>query len=108
MPSNSPTPRMVLTVICLYWVGSFPARTPRKTGLFEGPAQVVRLGHQGTPSVGYSDDGAISSPPAPYHLSAINPPLYATHPLRRSRAGLIRRDRATGRRDSAGFRVACC
>jgi len=36
----------------------------------EGPAQVVRLGHQGTPSVGYSDDGAISSPPAPYHLSA--------------------------------------
>src|SRR5690349_17724383 len=26
----------------------------------EGPAQVVRLGHQGTPSVGYSDDGAIS------------------------------------------------
>src|SRR5258705_4338629 len=36
----------------------------------EGPAQVVRLGHQGTPSVGYSDDGASSSPPAPYHLSA--------------------------------------
>src|SRR5580692_97558 len=36
----------------------------------EGPAQVVRLGHQGTPSVGYSDDGAISSPPAPYHLPA--------------------------------------
>src|SRR4051812_28628388 len=36
----------------------------------EGPAQVVRLGHQGTPSVGYSDDGAISSPPAPYHLTA--------------------------------------
>src|SRR5580700_1278269 len=36
----------------------------------EGPAQVVRLGHQGTPSVGCSDDGAISSPPAPYHLSA--------------------------------------
>src|SRR5207248_8977397 len=36
----------------------------------EGPAQVVRLGHQGTPSVGYSDDGAISSPPAPYHLAA--------------------------------------
>src|SRR6516165_1512199 len=26
----------------------------------EGPAQVVRLGHQGTPSVSYSDDGAIS------------------------------------------------
>src|ERR1700720_2991461 len=36
----------------------------------EGPAQVVRLGHLGTPSVGYSDDGAISSPPTPYHLSA--------------------------------------
>src|SRR5690348_2169481 len=36
----------------------------------EGPAQVVRLGHRGTPSVTYSDDGAISSPPAPYHLSA--------------------------------------
>src|ERR1700676_2003435 len=36
----------------------------------EGPAQVVRLGHQGTPSVSYSDDGAISSPPAPYHLAA--------------------------------------
>src|SRR6202790_1224033 len=35
----------------------------------EGPAQVVRLGHQGTPSVSYSDDGAISSPPAPYHLA---------------------------------------
>ncbi len=31
----------------------------------EGSAQVVRLGHQGTPSVSYSDDGAISSPPAP-------------------------------------------
>src|SRR5438270_1788452 len=30
-----------------------------------GSAQVVRLGHQGTPSVSYSDDGAISSPPAP-------------------------------------------
>src|SRR5437868_14562817 len=39
MPSNSPIPRMVLTMICLYWVGSFPARTLRKTGLFEGPAQ---------------------------------------------------------------------
>src|ERR1700731_4646784 len=36
----------------------------------EGPAQVVRLGHRGTPSVSHSDDGAISSPPAPYHLSA--------------------------------------
>src|ERR1700721_836658 len=31
----------------------------------EGPAQVVRLGHRGPPSVSYSDDGAISSPPAP-------------------------------------------
>src|SRR6478672_2610327 len=31
----------------------------------EGPAQVVRLGHRGTPSVSHSDDGAISSPPAP-------------------------------------------
>src|SRR5712675_1822323 len=31
----------------------------------EGPARVVRLGHQGTPSVSHSDDGAISSPPAP-------------------------------------------
>src|SRR6516162_10876977 len=36
----------------------------------EGPAQVVRLGHRGTPSVTYSDDGAISSSPAPYHLFA--------------------------------------
>src|SRR5437762_8235029 len=36
----------------------------------EGPAQVVRLGHQGTPSVRCSDDAAISSPPAPYHLFA--------------------------------------
>jgi hypothetical protein len=35
----------------------------------EGPAQVVRLGHRGTPSVTCSDDGAISSPPAPYHLA---------------------------------------
>ena len=26
----------------------------------EGSAQVIRLGHQGTPSVTYSDDGAIS------------------------------------------------
>src|SRR5467141_5345051 len=31
----------------------------------ERPAQVVRLGHRGTPSVSHSDDGAISSPPAP-------------------------------------------
>src|SRR5690242_18001460 len=37
----------------------------------EGPAQVVRLGHQGTPSVSYSDDGAISSSPAPYHLAGL-------------------------------------
>src|SRR5207302_1918876 len=37
-----------------------PARQPEAvTAGFEG---------QGTPSVGYSDDGAISSPPAPYHL----------------------------------------
>src|SRR6516225_5932997 len=27
-------------------------------------------GHRGTPSVTYSDDGAISSSPAPYHLFA--------------------------------------
>src|SRR5437868_9934039 len=27
----------------------------------EGPAQVVRLGHRGTPSVSHSDDGAISA-----------------------------------------------
>src|SRR5438270_13675776 len=31
----------------------------------EGPAQVVRLGHRGTPSVICSDEVAISSPPAP-------------------------------------------
>src|SRR5215471_10833822 len=31
----------------------------------EGPAQVVRLGHRGTPSIKYSDEVAISSPPAP-------------------------------------------
>src|ERR1700746_1513553 len=31
----------------------------------EGPAQVVRLGHRGTPSVRHSDDVPISSPPAP-------------------------------------------
>src|SRR5258705_12994050 len=31
----------------------------------EGPAQVVRLGHRGTPSVSRSDDSSISSPPAP-------------------------------------------
>src|SRR5258708_40288551 len=44
----------------------------------EGPAQVVRLGHQGTPSVGYSDDGAISSPPAPYHLSDLASSIIST------------------------------
>src|SRR4029077_12326406 len=31
----------------------------------EGPAQVVRLGHRGTPSVTCSDEVATSSPPAP-------------------------------------------
>src|ERR1700740_2448905 len=31
----------------------------------EGPAQVVRLGHRGTPSVTRSDEVATSSPPAP-------------------------------------------
>src|SRR5437660_4404963 len=31
----------------------------------EGPAQVVRLGHHGTPSIRCSDEAAISSPPAP-------------------------------------------
>jgi transposase-like protein len=31
----------------------------------EGSAQVVRLGHRGTPSVTSSDEVAISSPPAP-------------------------------------------
>src|SRR5438552_19102934 len=31
----------------------------------EGSAQVVRLGHRGTPSVTCSDEVAISSPPAP-------------------------------------------
>jgi len=57
----------------------------------EGPAQVVRLGHQGTPSVGYSDDGAISSPPAPYHLSAgggwirtLGPPIAGRGPAARN------------------------
>src|SRR5205807_4753354 len=30
----------------------------------EGPAQVVRLGHRGTPSIRCSDEVAISSPPA--------------------------------------------
>jgi hypothetical protein len=33
-----------------------------------GTYKQVLLGHQGTPSVTYSDDGAISSPPASYHL----------------------------------------
>jgi hypothetical protein len=31
----------------------------------EGPAQVVRLGHRGTPSVTCSDEVATPSPPAP-------------------------------------------
>src|SRR5215468_1710601 len=31
----------------------------------EGPAQVIRLGHRGTPSIKYSDEVAISSPRAP-------------------------------------------
>jgi hypothetical protein len=31
----------------------------------EGPAQVVRLGHRGTPSVTCSDELATPSPPAP-------------------------------------------
>src|SRR5947209_14737166 len=31
----------------------------------EGPAQVVRLGHHGTPSIRCSDEVAIASPPAP-------------------------------------------
>src|SRR6266478_7908196 len=34
----------------------------------EGPAQVVQLGHRGTPSVRCSDEVAISSSPAPHHL----------------------------------------
>src|ERR1700751_3202415 len=34
----------------------------------EGPAQVVRLGHRGTPSVTCSDEVATPSPPAPYRL----------------------------------------
>jgi hypothetical protein len=36
----------------------------------EGPAQVFRLGHRGTPSVKCSDEVAIFSSPTPYHLSA--------------------------------------
>src|ERR1700680_639615 len=35
----------------------------------EGPAQVVRLGHQGTPSVTYSDDGAPSPRRLPHSIS---------------------------------------
>jgi hypothetical protein len=31
----------------------------------EGPAQVVRLGHRGSPSIKYSDQVATFSPPAP-------------------------------------------
>src|ERR1700752_1553409 len=46
----------------------------------EGPAQVVRLGHQGTPSVSHSDDGAICSSPAPYHLSAGGRGIRTTSP----------------------------
>src|SRR5947199_5803673 len=55
----------------------------------EGPAQVVRLGHQGTPSVGYSDDGAISSPPAPYHLSAGGNRIRTIGPSRNKRVVLV-------------------
>src|SRR5262249_41617296 len=47
-----------------------------------GPAQVVQLGHRALRQLFASDDGAISSPPAPYHLSAggnrirtIGPPI---------------------------------
>src|SRR6266446_1795564 len=71
----------------------------------EGPAQVVRLGHQGTPSVSYSDDGAISSPPAPYHLAAggrwirtLGPPSEGcmqtprSPPIASSRIALVDRD----------------
>src|ERR1700746_1505173 len=35
----------------------------------EGPAQVVRLGHRGTPSVRCSDEVAACSAAAPLHLS---------------------------------------
>jgi hypothetical protein len=54
---------------------SRPTRCPiaGKRGATGSPDRVEaarRLGHQGTPSVSYSDDGAISSPPTPYHLSA--------------------------------------
>src|ERR1700724_583778 len=55
----------------------------------EGPAQVVRLGRQGTPSVRCSDDGAISSPPAPYHLSAREKDSNPRSPLRLARAGHV-------------------
>src|SRR6476660_1012134 len=72
----------------------------------EGPAQVVRLGHQGTPSVGYSDDGAISSPPAPYHLPAGGRRIRTLGPTSEnsifSRPPRIRR-RQTGPVASAGF-----
>ena len=39
----------------------------------EGPAQVVQLGHQGTPSVICQRRWRHSSPPAPYHLSVPSP-----------------------------------
>src|SRR6202030_2351692 len=55
----------------------------------EGPAQVVRLGHQGTPSVGYSDDGAISSPAYREGLIAVLVP-----------------DEADVRRDGGGFSMS--
>src|SRR6266850_6558620 len=34
----------------------------------EGPAQIIGLRHWRAPSLLSSDDGATSSPPAPYHL----------------------------------------
>src|SRR5947207_2789318 len=55
----------------------------------EGPAQVVRLGHQGTPSVRCSDDGAISSPPAPYHLPAGGRRIRTIGPSRKGSAGTV-------------------
>jgi hypothetical protein len=48
----------------------------------KGPAQVVRLGHRGTPSVSCSDDGAISSPLAPYHLTGRAVRMQAERPPR--------------------------
>src|ERR1700724_1308403 len=78
----------------------------------EGPAQVVRLGHQGTPSVRCSDDGAISSPPAPYHLPAGGKEIRTAGPSH-ERVGLLGRsgtaevgekDKSRGRRFGAPFR----